>query len=283
MKDWEPLFHVIKGHFQGLGVLITEVMYWGNFIIIVLKHRDTDMEKLPSRAANISCLYFFDGEMGRPSAPQARCLTDPTPGSPDNSQYNTLQPVGNEFMTVASHGFPAECGTQVFHARPGNGRRIGKLIMEISHTDIALVKLQDTETFSNMTFQSDNSPNQIQLKKLVRVKSRQLYNIVSLDSPNTGFINGSYIGTRSFQAVPNDDNSPELEWILTTWFYMGQQSGINLPEGMCGSAIWNEDGDIFGFFRYAPKEGVMKDWCVGIAADELIDRGFTLVNTSDGT
>ncbi|KAK3937234.1 hypothetical protein QBC46DRAFT_416566 [Diplogelasinospora grovesii] len=28
MEDWEPLFHVIKGHFQGLGVSITEVMYY---------------------------------------------------------------------------------------------------------------------------------------------------------------------------------------------------------------------------------------------------------------
>ncbi|KAK3363871.1 hypothetical protein B0T25DRAFT_470095 [Lasiosphaeria hispida] len=310
MKDWEPLFHIIKGHFQGLGVSITEVMYWGDFVIIILKHHDVDMEKLPSQAAKIRCLYLFDDQMGRPSAPQARCLTDPTPGNPDNSQYNTLQPglrvtssylpsnpdtflsttsgvllkdqVGNEFMTVASHGFPAECGTQVFHAQPGNGRKIGELIMEISHTDITLVKLQDTETFSNMTFQSNNSPNQIQLKKLVPVKGRQRYEEVSLDSPDTGLINGSLVVT-SFQAVPSDNNSPVLQWVFTTWIYGGQDSAINLPEGMCGSAIWNEDGDVLGFFRYAPKEGVMKDWCAGIAADELIDRGFALVNTSDRT
>jgi len=50
---------------------------------------------------------------------------------------------------------------------------------------------------------------------------------------------------------------------------------------MCGSAILNENGDVLGFFRYAPKSGVMIDFCMGIAAQELLDRGFTLVDTSD--
>lgn len=312
MENWEPLFHIIKDHFQDLGVSIAEVMYWGNCVMIVLKHRDVDMGKLPSQAAKTRCLYLFDDEMGRPSAPQARRLTDPTQGNPDNSQYNTLQPglrvtssympsnpdmflsttsgvllkdrVGNEFMTVASHRFPAECGTQVFHALPSNGRKIGELIMEVSHTDIALVKLQDTETFSNNTFQSDNStiPQHTRLEKLVRVQGRQRFELVYLDSPDTGLIDGSFMAT-SFMAIPSDDNSPEQQWVFTTWIYLGQDSAIELPEGMCGSAIWNDDGDVLGFFRYAPKEGVMKDWCAGIAADELINRGFTLVNTSDST
>lgn len=35
------------------------------------------------------------------------------------------------------------------------------------------------------------------------------------------------------------------------------------------------------FFKYAPKAGVMKDWCAGIAADELIHKGYTLVDTTD--
>jgi len=310
MKDWEPLFHVIKDHFQDLGISITEVMYLSNVVFIVLKDRDTNVNKLPWRAANIGCHYLFDDEMGRPSAPQARRLLDPTPGNPDNSQYDTLQPglrvvssylpgspgmflstttgllikdeVGNEFMTVAAHGFPGECGTQVYHALPGTGRDIGELIMEVSHTDIALVKLQNTETFSNVTFQNNIIPEPIQLKKLVSAKNWKLISDICLDSPDTGFIDGQFMWT-AFQAIPYNDNSPELQWVHTTWSYMGQDSAINLPEGMCGSAMWNEDGDVLGFFRYAPTEGVMKDWCAGIAADELIKRGYTLVNTSDRT
>src|SRR6202012_1146386 len=92
MKNWEPLFHIIKHHFQGLGVLITEVMYLGQVVLIVLKDRDTDPNKLPRYAANIACRYLFDDDMGRPSALQARRLLDPAPGNPDVSQYDTLQP-----------------------------------------------------------------------------------------------------------------------------------------------------------------------------------------------
>ncbi|KAI5862476.1 hypothetical protein GGS23DRAFT_572537 [Durotheca rogersii] len=312
-KDWKPLFHIIKGHFESLGVPITEVMCMDSCVIVVLKRRDTDMGKVPCQAANIICFYLFDDEMGRPPAPQARRLTDPTPGNPDNSQYDALQPglrvtssylpshpdmflsttsgvllkdhlVGNKYMTVASHGFPAECGTQVFHALPGNGRVIGELVTKSTHADVALVKLCDAETFSNVTFHNDDGmmPQNIQLKRLVQVEGRQRSELAYLDSPDTGLIQGTYMFT-SFAAIPSDDNSPEQQWIFTIWLYRGQDSAISLPGGMCGSAIWNEDGDVLGFFRYAPTEGVMKDWCAGIAADELIDRGFTLANTSDRT
>ncbi len=90
--------------------------------------------------------------------------------------------VGNEFITIALYGFPAECGTQVFHALPGNGRMIGEHIREVSHADIALVKLQDTETFSNATFQNDQVPHSVQLTKLARTKNLQQFYEVSIDS-----------------------------------------------------------------------------------------------------
>ncbi len=191
MTDWEPLFHIIKSHFQGLEVSITEVIYWKHFVTVVLKDRDADMTKIPFRAAKIVCMYLFDDEMGRPSVPQARCLT------PDHSAYATLQPG-------------------------------------------------------------------------LRLSCHQRSELVHLDSPDTGLIDGLSMAS-SFLAIPSDDdNTPELHWVSSTWIYMGQDSATNLREETCGSAIWNEEGDVLGFFRYAPKDGVMKNWCSGIAADELI-------------
>lgn len=309
MKDWNPLFSLIRIHFQGLGISITEVMYWDNFVIIVLEYRNTDMSKLPWMTANILCCYLYEDEMGRPSAPQARRLTDPTPGNPDDSQYDTLQPglrvtstylpskpgmflstttgvlvrdqVGNKFMTVASHGFPGECGTDVTHPLPAGGRSIGELIMEVSHTDIALVKLRDGEIFSNVIFHNENIQEPVQLKRLVESKDCRRGDPVVLDSPDTGCIDSIFQLT-SYQRVPTDDPGvPEQQWVFTTWYYMGQDSGNELPRRMCGSAIWTEDGDVVGFFRYAPNGGPMKDWCVGTAAEELTNRGFTLVSTGD--
>ncbi|KIY01857.1 uncharacterized protein Z520_01995 [Fonsecaea multimorphosa CBS 102226] len=308
MQDWEPLFHIIKSHFEELRVPITEVMYLGNVVFIVLKYRDTNYNKLPFHAANISCSYLFEDEMGRPSAPHVRRLSDRAPGDLDMNQYDTLQPglrvassylldkpdaflatttgvllkdrVGNEFMTVAAHGFPSECGTRVFHAFPSTGRDVGELVMEVSHTDIALVKLRDTETFSNVMFHDELIEQPTQLNKFISAKKYRRSDSVYLRSPNTGFIEGRFSWS-SFQAVPGDDYSSKQEWIFTTWSYLGQDSAIKLHGGMCGSTIWDEAGNVLGFFRYAPEEGVMKDWCAATAADELINQGYTLVNTSD--
>ena len=305
MADWEPLFIIIRDHFQKLGVRITEVMYWGDYLVVILEHRNIDMRKLPKKAANIVITYRYDDEMGRQSTPQARRQTDPMPGNPDESKYSTLQPglrvssayipsqpgkfisstvgvlvkdsVGNEFVTAASHGFPNECGTVVTHPLPSSGRHIGELIMEVSHTDIALVKLGDTETFLNKTFQNEEVENPIQLKRLVSVKNCQTWDFVFMDSPDTGFIPGNFTGT-SFQRL--DVDSPEIRWVFTTWLYMGQNSAGSLPDGICGSAIWTMDGEVLGFFRFAPINGFMRDYCAGVASDELINRGFTLVDTA---
>lgn len=121
------------------------------------------------------------------------------------------------------------------------------------------------------------------LKKFVSAKARPRFEIFNIDSPDTGSIAGTFMAT-SFQAIPLDDpNEPRQEWIFTTWLYQGENSATDLPAGMRGSAIWNDDGDVLGFLRYAINDGTMKGWCVGVAADELIKQGYTLVNTRERT
>ncbi|KAH8816449.1 hypothetical protein F5884DRAFT_776275 [Xylogone sp. PMI_703] len=284
-------------------------MYRGNHFVIILEHRSTDHTKIPSGVANIACLYLFEDEMARPPVPQARCIIESTPGNPDNGEFTTLQPglritsaylpsssgtflstttgvlvkdgAGNEYMTVASHGFPTECGAQVTHPLPTLGRNIGELIMKVPHTDISLVKLHNGETFSNIAFQNEITAEPVQLRRLAKSMDSRIGDWVFLGSPGGGCIGGS-LKLTSYQRILDDgENESEESWIFTSWFYMGQESASSLPDGMCGSAIWREDGDVIGFFRYAPMGGAMKDWCCGTAADELIDRGFTMVDTTD--
>jgi hypothetical protein len=304
-SNWESLFHIIKDHFKEIKIPITEVQYWGSFVIIILESRNADVTILPNRAANIRCNYLYEDQMGRPQVPQARRMLEPMPGNPDESQYDVLRPglrlasdydpsqhgaylrtsagvlvqdsVGNVFMTAASHGFPGGWGTNVYQPSPTGGRNIGELAMEITHTDVALIKLKAGEEFVNVTFQNDILAEPMQLRRFARA-GRMRGGIVMLDSPDTGFIEGT-LQLPSYTRIPSDD-SLELEhnWVRTTWVYTGQDTSQDLPDGMCGSAIWDEDGAVFGFFRYAPKTGVMTDWCAGIAADELIDRGYTIVN-----
>ena len=310
MKNWTPLFNIIRNHFQAIDISITEVIYWASYVVIVLEHRGTNTDKLPWKVANIQCFYTYDDEMGRPSIPQACRLQDPTPGNPDNAHYHSLQPglrvtsdylpsrpgtflstttgvlvqdeVGNEFMTVTAHGFPSECGTKVTHPAPTGGRDIGELTMELAYTDLALVKLHDTEKFSNTMFQTEQTPEPVQLKRLVELSGGGTgINSILIDSPDTGCIDGTFV-TTSFCRIPSDDVIvPEQQWIFSIWNYMGQDSADSLRDGICGSPIWTEAGEVLGFFRYAPQRGLAKDFCIGIAADELIKRGFILVHTSN--
>lgn len=192
--DWEPLFVIARNHFQEIGVSITEIMYWRDYLVVILQHRRVDIARLPREAANIAVFYRYEDEMERPSTPQSRCEADPIPG------------------------------------------------------------------------------NQAGLTRLVPVKGRRTGDFVFLDLLDTGFIEGSFKIT-SFQRI-------EQQWVCTIWLYMGQDSADTLPP-VYGSAIWTADEDVLGFCRYAPKDGPMKDWCAGVAADELIDRGFTIIDTAN--
>ncbi|KAF4981915.1 hypothetical protein FZEAL_2384 [Fusarium zealandicum] len=310
MKSWTPIFEAVRHHFSALRISITHVIYWGNFITIVLEHRTTDLTRLPWKAANIGCQYLYDDEMGRPALPKARHQSDLTSGDPDESQYQTLQPglrltsgclpsnsgvfipsttgvlvrddAGDEYMTASLYGFPDECGTEVVHARPMTGRKIGQVHYQVPQTDIVLVRLQESEPFHNETFKSKEIIQPTKLGRLINPIEVKSGNSFFLDSPDTGCIDGT-LQVQSFQRVlthGGDHGGREHNWVSTTWFYTGQETASSFSEGMCGSPVCTENGHVVGFFRYAPKEGRMKDWCCATAADELISRDFTLVDTA---
>lgn len=79
MVDWEPLFIIVRNHFREIGMSITEVMNWRDYLVVILQHRNIDIQKLPSKAGNIAIFYCFEDGMERPSTPQSRCETDTRP------------------------------------------------------------------------------------------------------------------------------------------------------------------------------------------------------------
>jgi len=151
VDDWEPLFQLVKDYFQSIEVLINEVLYCNVYVIVVLGQRGIDITKLPSWVARVSCRYYYSDEWSdKPLDLQARRSSSPAAGSPDDSECEVLQPGarvasghfpgesarflsttagvlikdenGTEFTTVASHGFPGQCGVSVFHPQAENGR-----------------------------------------------------------------------------------------------------------------------------------------------------------------
>jgi len=83
--------------------------------------------------------------------------------------------------------------------------------------------------------------------------------IIVLDSLDTSFTEGT-LQLSSYTRIHSDDPlEPERYCIRTTWVYTGQDMSQDLPDGMCESVIWGEDGSVFGFSRYAPKTSIMTD------------------------
>ena len=55
-------------------------------------------------------------------------------------------------------------------------------------------------------------------------------------------------GQISFMRVPVDDpNKTNQQWMGMRWHYVGQNMGGQTEDGVCGSALWNEDSNVVGF------------------------------------
>jgi hypothetical protein len=184
---------------------------------------------------------------------------------------------GQTFMTAAARGFPGYPFTNKVHHPNFRGKEIGEVVVKSSHSDVALVKLKENVTFINEPFENSIPPGEpFALRQFARASDTRIGNNVYMDSPFSGFIEGT-IGIHTLVRVPSSDpHEPEQAWIRCHWNYMGQGSSSQMPAGVCGSAIWDDDHKVQGFFRYAPQSGRFQDWCLTVAADHLIDRGYTL-------
>lgn len=115
------------------------------------------------------------------------------------------------------------------------------------------------------------------LAGFARAAETRIGDTVFLDSPFSGFVEGTR-GAHSQLRVPSDDPlEPEQIWIKCQWDYMGQDSKQFMADGVCGSAIWDRNHRVLGFFRYAPSSGAFLDWCMSISADHLLDKKYIMV------
>ncbi|WEW59176.1 hypothetical protein PRK78_004645 [Emydomyces testavorans] len=300
------VFELIRRYFSEVSIEITEIQYWRNFVVVVLENDETDLTAVPRAVASCPCYYLFESEMGRPKDfPSLHIKKSGVDSIYDDSEYTVLRPGvmlssgkdelkghevlttagvfvkdkdGNEYMTVTSHSFPH--GSRVFHPHTG-GREIGEIVMELPSTDVALVKLHDGERFTNKLFESSHMlkppPS---LKVFIHTSEITPGDLVFMDTPFTGYEEGTanVAAATRVRRIPTDDShEPAMEWMDTRWDYMGQGSVRTFVDGACGSVIWNEEGNVVGFFRYGPVSGHFVDWCQSVSADHLIDWGLTVI------
>lgn len=273
----DDAFELVKNFFAQAKISITEVQYWNIFFVIILENEETDLAKVPSAIGRCRCFYLFENEMGRPRPDEfpARQICDPTGNIVDNGEYDILRPGvmvssgrdptthieyltssgvlvedsrGNRYMTVASHGFPH--GDTVFHPSAGC-KNIGQIIMEISHTDVALVKLHDEVQFVNETFESPlDGAGPVQLQEFIPADETQVGSFVYMNNPFAGYSEGT-CGPHSWTRVPSDDpNDPDWNgsglagpiWVKDSLInskmaYVGPRSGLTMEKSLDSSVM----------------------------------------------
>ncbi|KAK3361526.1 hypothetical protein B0T24DRAFT_641779 [Lasiosphaeria ovina] len=297
------------------GVRLLELMYTCEctFYIVLDDHVDIPATrvKLPGRIANWVVGYIHNHDLGRPSWADipAKREVQPLPlaGVIDNTAYDILRPgvlirskmlrdhahpgvfsttsgvlvqnaKGDRFMTAASHGIGE--GETVWQAdRPD--RAIGEAVVEISFTDVSLLKLKDDVEFVNETFETDAGvvPEFVRLK--TSTEQLPLISDYYLNSPYTGNLYATLVArsARLFETSPYLTER-QLEYIVYDWCYSGQEEGnegkFQPPDGTCGSVIWNDEGVITGFYHYCIQDGAWAGFSASVSASAVVDAGYSL-------
>ncbi|KAI0905783.1 hypothetical protein F4823DRAFT_117118 [Ustulina deusta] len=264
---------------------------------------------LPGKIACCPVGYLTNRELHRPlwaDLPTKRQVEpQPISGVIDNTAYDILRPgvlisskmlkehehpavfsttsgilvqnnSGNCFMTAASHGIGDDgCIWQGEHP----GRSIGEAVLEISFTDISLVKLKNDFTFINETFEN-NSGDTPSFSRLATSEDKFVFDDCFLNSPYTGNMEASIVSKSVKLETSTHPTEDKLRYVIYNWCYMGQTEGnkdrVRPPDGTCGSAIWDDNGVITGFYHYYIQEGPWKGFSASVSASELVEAGYTL-------
>lgn len=281
----KEMYLAIIEYFETRAISIGEVMWFFGCLRIRVPEA-TDINCLPGTLCQVATFYLTDTIQSPTDA--AFRIKDPKHLLPEDSTYVPLLRPGamvsstdlcttagvlvknsqNEsFMTVASHGFPLE-DTDVHHPDP-DSPLIGEVVRRIGSTDIALVKLHDNIRFENRTFQNLLEPDGVILSGISDPFTIKPFSVMTMDNPFTGLIDGQFL-TKYMTKLYSADSDEHL-WIVHTWSWYGQDA---IPvAGSCGSAIWDTNGKVLSFFRLLNGEGIG----IGVAAFELVAKGFTLV------
>ncbi|KAJ0415689.1 hypothetical protein BJY00DRAFT_326822 [Aspergillus carlsbadensis] len=306
---------LVRDFFMQRAIPVTEIQFWSRLLIIVLEGGNDESffrhGRLPQSVAQCNCFYLFDEEMARPSWRSLSTVqrqSASVSGDPiDDTSHRLLRSgvilssgqqssqagseiltssgillrnhLGNEYLTVAAHGFPTEMDGAVY--QPNHpGRIIGQVSQRFPHTDVALVKLDDA-----VQFRSEASENEqvipgrpAKFTGLSRAAETKLGDDTFLDSPFSGFLRGTTLCHADLRVPTTDDPVAPRQhtWVRCQWHYMGQGSSRAMSGGMCGSAVWNKEHKVQGLFRYAPTSGLFVDFCMTVAVDDLLSKGYAV-------
>ncbi|KAI1763722.1 hypothetical protein GGR53DRAFT_496267 [Hypoxylon sp. FL1150] len=296
------------------GVRIIELIFTceRTFFIVVNDYVDIKAKEWPGSIAKYPVSYLHDKNLNRPAwfDQPAKRETEPQPllGIVDDTAYDVVRPgvmihstnpighshpgilsstagalvknaAGNTFITAASHAI----GASETVWQPGRPSQvIGKAVAEISSTDVYLIELKENVAVSAQTF--EDSEGTIPLfTRLATSDDEPGFTFCYLNSPYTGRVDASIV-MKSVRIEVEETPHPteeRLRYVVYDWLYEGQEEDnggkAELPGGVCGSATWDDDGVIRGFYSFSIKEGKWKGFSACVSASEVVEAGYTLV------
>jgi len=264
----------------------------------------TLVQKLPKTVASVVCGYVFESQIQQPVEAAYR-LKEPSPTVYDDSTCANLRPGimlsssrfegtpsvpargellttsgvlvknrrGNEYIQVASHGFPRG-EEQVYHPS-SNGIVIADVERRLGDSGIALARLRPGFSYQNESFENTITSKSTALKKIRDPCGLRYGDFLYMDNPFTGYSEGQFLGTE-YRRVPSDEDCEAHDWVRHQWLWLGQDLVEEPVAGSCGSPVWDENGDLVLFFRFIISQGPEAGHALGVAATELQKFGFDL-------
>jgi hypothetical protein len=176
-------------------------------------------------------------------------------------------------LTVASQGFPHS--HEVHHPHPPN--LIGKIDARMPHWDHALVRLGPNVMFTNEYF---NSPKPQALQPVEKVRPFTPYYVNGMSTGEIFLIakgkkyhkiDKSEIGEFKPIVVQHEAYEIAMAYMTNNFWQRDKES----YDGICGSPIVDDKGNVAGFFQYISEDG---KYILAPQVDFLIQMGYTIVN-----
>jgi hypothetical protein len=191
---------------------------------------------------------------------------------------------GDPFMTAASHGI-GEYETVLQPMLNAGKKIIGRAVHEIAFTDISLMTIADGVQWTNETFEdvSGAVPRFIRLLGEHADDEVMRYNEIYMNSAFTGNMRGLIVAhsIKLECEPPVHPMEEDIDYIMYKWVFTGQIEGREgtapqLPDATCGSAIWDDDGIVQGFFHYHITQGAWAGFAATVSASEVVKAGYRL-------
>ncbi|KAL8646558.1 MAG: hypothetical protein Q9210_006074, partial [Variospora velana] len=272
----DGIFEEVIEVFRKLNIPIRDIFWFGSFWQITTIDA-VDAKQLPWRIANSAAFYLTVAEApdGDPAAlrrkvPVGKDFDDThyatTPDAllrpgimlasskytifdPQNEQMEevydsttsgilVVDTEGELFITVATHGF--EQDGLVYHPNPATGEVIGRIVEDLPHTDISIVRLNAGLRYVNETFGTSTDPEGTRVSGITPPYPPHIktYELLEMNSPYTGKSEGQLLGTGI--RIPDDDTNGKMRYIQHKWVCF--ENGDEPVDGCCGTVLVDGQG-----------------------------------------